>query len=78
MQNDMCLSEASHAKTRFCLLPRYRKQSNGKQAIVTLSGTTHYLGLHGSKTSKVEVLTINQSRLGCRGGGTFQVVSPKG
>ena len=59
-------------------LPKLRKHSNGKQAIVTLSGTTHYLGVHGSKASKVEVLTINQSRLGCSGGGTFQVVSPKG
>ena len=35
-------------------LPKLRKHSNGKQAIVTLSGTTHYLGLHGSKASFLE------------------------
>ena len=35
-------------------LPKLRKHSNGKQAIVTLSGTTHYLSLHGSKASFLE------------------------
>lgn len=35
-------------------LPSYRRHSNGKQAIVVLSGKTYYLGLHGSRASRRE------------------------
>ena len=33
-------------------LPKYRKHRASGQAIVTLSGVDHYLGPHGTKTSK--------------------------
>ena len=35
-------------------LPKYRKHKATGQAIVTLSGTDHYLGPHGTKASKRE------------------------
>ena len=35
-------------------LPKYRKHRGSGQAIVTLSGKDHYLGPHGSKSSKRE------------------------
>ncbi|MDG2385055.1 MAG: site-specific integrase [Pirellulaceae bacterium] len=35
-------------------MPKYRRHSNGKHAIVTLSGKTHYLGHFGSPDSKRE------------------------
>ena len=35
-------------------LPKYRKHKASGQAIVSLSGVDHYLGPHGTKTSKLE------------------------
>ena len=35
-------------------VPKYRKHRASGQAVVTLSGVDHYLGPHGTKTSKVE------------------------
>ena len=35
-------------------LPKYRKHRASSQAAVTLSGIDHYLGPHGTKTSKAE------------------------
>jgi integrase len=35
-------------------IPKYRKHRATGQAIVTLSGTDHYLGPHGSKASRIE------------------------
>jgi hypothetical protein len=35
-------------------LPKYRKHRASGQAIVTLNGRDHYLGPHGTKTSKIE------------------------
>jgi integrase len=35
-------------------LPKYRKHRGSGQAIVTLSGVDHYLGPHGTKTSRLE------------------------
>jgi hypothetical protein len=34
-------------------LPRYRKHRASGQAVVTLSGRVHYLGPHGTRTSKL-------------------------
>ena len=36
------------------IVPRYRKHKASGQAVVTLNGTDHYLGPHGTKVSKVE------------------------
>ncbi len=33
-------------------LPKYRKHRASGQAVVTLSGVDHYLGPHGTRTSK--------------------------
>jgi len=45
-------------------VPKYRKKSrpgSQPQAVVTLNGRDHYLGLYGSKASKVEYdLLVNQ------------------
>ena len=35
-------------------LPKYRKHKASGQAVVSLSGQDHYLGPHGTKTSKLE------------------------
>lgn len=35
-------------------LPKYRKHRASGQAVVTLFGKDHYLGPHGTKSSKVE------------------------
>ncbi|MFC1758855.1 recombinase XerD [Planctomycetota bacterium] len=35
-------------------LPKYRRHSNGKNAIVQIAGRVHYLGHYGSKASKAE------------------------
>ena len=35
-------------------LPKYRKHKASGQAVVSFSGQDHYLGPHGTKTSKLE------------------------
>lgn len=35
-------------------IPQYRKHRGSGQAVVTISGRDHYLGPHGTKTSKFE------------------------
>jgi len=35
-------------------IPKYRKHRGSGQAVVTISGRNHYLGPHGTKTSKFE------------------------
>lgn len=37
-----------------CKLPSYRRHSNGRNAIVVLSGRTHVIGLYGSRASRRE------------------------
>ena len=35
-------------------IPKYRKHRASGQAIVSINGRVHYLGLHGSRASKLE------------------------